>query len=259
MFDPENIDFDSMPLAVEPEPINEKPQKNNTEPKERAPSPNPFFQNNWSRNQETTPQKTDYKPSKNVKRRKKEDKTIEIIIGISIMLGAYLSLSSVQKVETIEAGVINVIRSIFTVLLITAGGYFMCYFAWIKLKKKYNFDKLFPFAQNSTEEQVQIINKKQNTKKEFLSPSEKEFKKYLRQNLPENIEIHCKVRLADILKSETKYRRIIMMHVDYVLFNEDMQPILAIELDDKSHETPEAKERDAIKNKPLESGLIRKR
>ena len=132
----------------------------------------------------------------------------------------------------------------------------MCYFAWIKLKKKYNLGQLFPFAQNSNEEQAQITNKKHNAKKEFLSPSEKEFKKYLHQNLPENIEIHCKVRLADILKSETKYRRIIMMHVDYVLFNEDMQPILAIELDDKSHETPEAKERDAIKNNALdESGI----
>ena len=48
-----------------------------------------------------------------------------------------------------------------------------------------------------------------------------------------------------------------MMHVDYVLIDEETQNvILAIELDDESHNTPEAKERDAVKDNALkESGI----
>jgi very-short-patch-repair endonuclease len=100
--------------------------------------------------------------------------------------------------------------------------------------------------------------KPHKNEKKFLSPAEKEFKKYLRQNLPENIEIHCKVRLADILKTETTYRRIMMMHVDYALLDADTQEIvLVIELDDTSHETEKAKERDAIKNNALKESRIK--
>ena len=47
--------------------------------------------------------------------------------------------------------------------------------------------------------------------KKFLSPAEKEFKKYLRQNLPENIEIHCKVlpdeELSGVLRHELAHYR----------------------------------------------------
>ena len=114
-----------------------------------------------------------------------------------------------------------------------------------------------PHKNEETKDNPQTDSCRTQREKEFLSPAEKEFKTYLHQNLPTNIEIHCKVRLADILKQETKSRRIIMMHVDYLLLDQKKQePILVIELDDKSHNTPKAKERDSIKNDALKKSGI---
>jgi very-short-patch-repair endonuclease len=122
-------------------------------------------------------------------------------------------------------------------------------FQGIYLLRKYRAKK--------PENQVAHKHTTTSKQKEFLSPAEKEFKEYLRQHLPEEIEIHCKVRLADILNTETTYRRIIMMHVDFVLLDANTQKIiLVLELDDKSHDTEKAKERDAIKNEALrQSGI----
>ena len=100
-------------------------------------------------------------------------------------------------------------------------------------------------------------NNDRKQKQQFLTSSEKRFKKLLHQNLPKNIEIHCKVRLADILKWETHRQSIKMMHVDYLLVDENMQPIFVIELDDKSHDTPKQKERDARKDNALNESEIK--
>jgi len=196
-----------------------------------------------------------------MRRRKKEDKTIEIIIAISVIIGVCLSLASIQTAETIEGGIIKIISTIMAVLLFTAGGYCMCYFAWIKLKKKYDLDKLFPFAQNSTEEQAQGTNKKKNT---LITPTEKKFKEHLHQHLPTNVEIHCMVRLYDILPDETQekltprtHQYHFQSHIDFTLVIRDTQEIiLAIELDDRSHHRKTAIENDTKKNEILKESEV---
>jgi len=118
------------------------------------------------------------------------------------------------------------------------------------------FKYIKPRQNEILKENISGINREKK-QKDFLSPAELEFKNYLHRNLPENIEIHCKVRLADILKTETSYRRIIMMHVDFALFEKNTSKIvLVIELDDKSHGTEKAKERDSIKNSALQENGI---
>jgi len=183
-------------------------------------------------------------------RRRKEDLTIELMIGIAICLGATITVIKMPEDITIQGGVIRLIATISAVLFILVAGYIAFHLARIHLFKQSKLPSIFQLPTNfNSQEKIKT--------KEFLSASEKEFKKYLRQNLPANIEIHCKVRLADILKSETNYRRIIMMHIDYVLIDEETQNVLlAIELDDEPHNTPEARERDAIKSNALEESGI---
>jgi len=185
-------------------------------------------------------------------RRRKEDVTIELMIGIAICLGATIAVIKMPEDVTIQGGIIRLITTICIVLFILVAAYIAFHLTRIRLFKESKLPSIFQFPP--------AFNSPQRNKaktREFLSPSEKEFKKYLRQNLPANIEIHCKVRLADILKSETNYRRIIMMHIDYVLIDEEAQNVLlAVELDDESHNTPEARERDAIKNNALEESGI---
>jgi len=89
----------------------------------------------------------------------------------------------------------------------------------------------------------------------FNTPTEKKFKEHLRRHLPENIEIHCKVRLVDVLHpvirdivNTWKHKRYFMRHVDFTLvISETQETILAIELDDKSHSSKKAKIKDAQK------------
>ena len=101
---------------------------------------------------------------------------------------------------------------------------------------------------------------------DFLSSTEKEFKKNLKQWLPENIEIHCKVRLADTLGIKSAQRldvkkpedlSILLMHADFVLLDATTQRIiLVLELDGKSHESEDAKQRDTRKNNALKENKI---
>ena len=106
-----------------------------------------------------------------------------------------------------------------------------------------------------------MSNKKKNT---IVSPTEKEFKEYLHQHLPANIEIHCKVRFADVLSSDVtnelniwKDKKIFMMHVDYTLvIRETQEIILAIELDDKSHARKKTIINDAKKNEMLAKSKV---
>ena len=187
-------------------------------------------------------------------RKKKDDLLFEgIFVGI-ITIGAYITFCvSPEQRESMLKTVTNVsyilfFFGIFTVICATLLGFYVA-----KLKR--NNQPLPFFLQN-----LPTFNRKQKRRKtkEFLSPSETEFKRYLEQNLPDNIEIHCKVRLADILASETSYRRIIMMHVDFVLFDKTTQQVvLAIELDDQSHNTPKARQRDEIKNNALKESEVK--
>lgn len=70
--------------------------------------------------------------------------------------------------------------------------------------------------------------------------------------------IHPKVNLADLFFSPTRSvvdkNRIDRKHVDFLLCDVDThRPLLEIELDDVSHGTQRAKERDAVKDAAFES------
>lgn len=87
----------------------------------------------------------------------------------------------------------------------------------------------------------------------FLSPAELMFYKVLVLCLPFETTLLSKVRLSDIfyVKQPSENRgalnRIHMKHVDFIICRSDnMIPILAIELDDKSHNKKNRKDRDAF-------------
>ena len=54
-------------------------------------------------------------------------------------------------------------------------------------------DEFFTALAQSVEEEIL---QEKNT---IVTPTEKKFKEYLQQHLPQSIEIHCKVRFLDVL------------------------------------------------------------
>ena len=107
----------------------------------------------------------------------------------------------------------------------------------------------FPYIKNTlmTDAEIQLFN-------------------FMRNNLChiEKILIFPKVRLADIIQVDTKVTvdkkylwKITNKHVDYVICRADnMQVICVVELDDYTHETAEAKERDIFVMQALrETGI----
>ena len=89
----------------------------------------------------------------------------------------------------------------------------------------------------------------------LLTNSELAFYAVLR-TVAEDWSICAMVRIADLIRvrKETQKRqawlnRILAKHVDFVLCDpETMEAVLAIELDDKSHDRPERQERDQFVN-----------
>lgn len=89
----------------------------------------------------------------------------------------------------------------------------------------------------------------------FLSPAELNFYKVLQFVVNNKAIINCKVNLSDIIwvksNDPSTYRiytnKIDRKHVDFLLCHpQTLQPLLALELDDKSHQRKDRKERDAF-------------
>ena len=89
----------------------------------------------------------------------------------------------------------------------------------------------------------------------FLSPAELSFYKVLENVVGSRAVIVTKVNLADVFWVQSKNRsyhrsytnKIDRKHVDFLLCDSTtMQPILGIELDDKSHKRKDRQERDAF-------------
>jgi hypothetical protein len=87
----------------------------------------------------------------------------------------------------------------------------------------------------------------------LLTPAEKLFYEQLDLVIDGRLQILCKVRLADLIEVESRqseernrvFRRIASKHVDFVLAEPgNLVPVLAIELDDSSHERADRRERD---------------
>lgn len=99
----------------------------------------------------------------------------------------------------------------------------------------------------------------------FLSPAELSFYQVLRGVVEDRAVVCPKVGLGDVFWVEVKdksqfraYRnRIDRKHVDFMLCDPmTMQPVLGIELDDKSHERADRQERDAFVDSVFEAAKL---
>jgi Protein of unknown function (DUF2726) len=87
----------------------------------------------------------------------------------------------------------------------------------------------------------------------LLTPTEQLFRRSLDIALDGRLQILCKVRLADLLQvrghdakeRQRLFRRFAAKHVDFLLAEpETLEPVLAIELDDSSHDRIDRRQRD---------------
>ena len=100
----------------------------------------------------------------------------------------------------------------------------------------------------------------------LLTPTELKFSLQLRQALKKfNVEIHYKVRLADVFKVKyhnkyykRNFARIMAKHTDFLIVEPDTaRPIIAIELDDASHDKAASVKNDTFKNVLYGSSYIK--
>ncbi len=98
------------------------------------------------------------------------------------------------------------------------------------------------------------------SKKDFLlTEAERSFYEVLLKAVSGDIAVFPKVRLADLvwIRSGTPHRqgllnRVVAKHVDFLLCARPLlKPILAVELDDSSHEANRRRERDEVVNAVL--------
>jgi hypothetical protein len=84
----------------------------------------------------------------------------------------------------------------------------------------------------------------------ICSDGELAFLAVLESVLPEGVRVLCKVRVADVIETfGADFRTVSQKHFDFVICDgETLLPLLAVELDDKSHLTATAQRSDAVKN-----------
>ena len=95
----------------------------------------------------------------------------------------------------------------------------------------------------------------------LLTSTEHNFYSFLAQAVTGEMHIFSKVRLADLIEPREDivgkrghFNRISQKHVDFVLCAPDLlRPMLVIELDDSSHDSPEAQIRDNVKDAALKA------
>lgn len=97
----------------------------------------------------------------------------------------------------------------------------------------------------------------------LVSKGERAFWFPLYQAVKGRYRIFCKVRLQDVVSAPDEsgerywFRRIQGYHVDFVLCDPaTTAPLLAIELDDRSHDSPKALDRDRFKDEVLAAGGV---
>mgnify|MGYP001791146785 CR=1 FL=1 len=104
-------------------------------------------------------------------------------------------------------------------------------------------------------------------RKQLLSPAEVSFYSVLCQAAGNENTVLAKVRLADVLTPQKGYQRsdwqkafnrISAKHFDFLLCEKStLKPVLAIELDDSSHNNKKAKASDAVKNEACKTANLR--
>ncbi len=100
---------------------------------------------------------------------------------------------------------------------------------------------------------------------EFITPAELNFFFNLKVVIGESAQIFSKVKLSDLFyaktgdygKNRSYMNRIDRKHIDFLLCNpRNLQPILGIELDDKSHQRTDRHERDDLVNHVFEAAKL---
>ena len=99
----------------------------------------------------------------------------------------------------------------------------------------------------------------------LFSPAELKFYKILEEVI-EDYKIFGKVRVADVIKVDKDkakgnylkyFNKIAKKHVDFLLCDpESLEPVVAIELDDSSHESAERAERDTFMDKAFKMAQL---
>lgn len=97
-------------------------------------------------------------------------------------------------------------------------------------------------------------------KQYFFSAAERSFYEVLKRLVSAEHTVFAKVRLVDLVgvrpgagNRQSHLNRINRKHVDFVLCNRDLAPVVAIELDDSSHEKEDRKDRDEFVDQVLAS------
>jgi len=87
----------------------------------------------------------------------------------------------------------------------------------------------------------------------LLTQGEMAFYQTLREALPPGMVVQCKVRMVDLITPKqddlTAFRRVSQKHIDFVLCDsQTLEPLAAVELDDRSHQRPDRVQRDIFVN-----------
>ncbi len=86
----------------------------------------------------------------------------------------------------------------------------------------------------------------------LMNNSESSFFHLLQKHLPDEFHVFPKMRIADIIKTRNgkgyykQRNKILPKHVDFVVCNENLKPVCAIEVDGKSHDNPVRQDRDDL-------------
>lgn len=98
---------------------------------------------------------------------------------------------------------------------------------------------------------------KYSLKQSILSPAEKEFLSVLEQIIDNRYHIECQVQLSRIVRVNDSnehftnyhdFNKIKAKSIDFILFNKEQEPQLAIELDDHTHSRIDRIKRDLFVN-----------
>jgi uncharacterized protein DUF2726 len=116
-------------------------------------------------------------------------------------------------------------------------------------------------------EKKKRVTLKYNTVNSFMNKTEKEFFNILSNAVQDQYHVFSKVRILDIFTipkyleyghKQTLKNYVQSKHVDFLLCEKDtLKPIIAIELDGKSHLNQKRKERDELVDQVFESANMR--
>ena len=100
-------------------------------------------------------------------------------------------------------------------------------------------------------------------KQYFFSAAERSFYEVLKRLIAPDYTLFAKVRLADLVfvtkgasAWQSHFNRINGKHVDFVLCDRDLAPVVAIELDDLSHDDEDRQERDKFVDLALAAAAL---